>query len=107
MRKKRRKLNFPSLIEVNRQTITDRRTILNHFNQYFTNVANNLNGAKSPDDFTDYRRFMKQRNDNTIEFHEIDKSEIDEIIQDLNPNKSSDMSPRILKLFRGALIIIN
>ena len=103
LRNKRRKLNFPSFIEVNRQTITDRRTILNHFNHYFTNVASNLNSAKSPNDFTDYRRFMKQRNDNTIEFHEIDKSEIDEIIQDLNPNKSSDMSPRILKLFRGVL----
>ena len=103
LRNKRRKLHFPSYIEVNRQMITDRRTILNHFNHYFTNVANNLNSSKTPDEFTDYKKFMKQRVVNTIEFREIDKSEIDEIIHNLNPSKSSDMSPRILKLFRGVL----
>ena len=103
IRNKRRKLHFPCYIEANRQMITDRRTILNHFNHYFTNVANNLNSSKSPDEFTDYTKFMKHRVENTIEFREIDKSEIDEIIHDLNPNKSSDMSPRILKLFKGVL----
>jgi hypothetical protein len=41
------------------------------------NVARNLNSSKSPDDCTDYRKFMKLRIANTIEFQEIDKSEID------------------------------
>ena len=34
---------------------------------------------------------------------DIESNEIDSIIDKLNPNKSSDMSPRVLKLFRGKL----
>ena len=36
-------------------------------------------------------------------FSEIESCEIDLIINDLNPNRSSDISPRILKLFRHAI----
>ena len=46
---------------------------------------------------------MKNRNDSTIFLTEIESHEIDEIIQNLNPNKSSDISPRILKLFRSSI----
>ena len=46
---------------------------------------------------------MKNRVESTIFFDEICESEIVNIINDLNPNKSSDISPRILKLFRGQL----
>ena len=103
MRNKKRVLYFPNYIEVNNQLITDRRMILNNFNKYFTNIANNLNSAKSPDEFKDYRKFMKNRIDDTISFGEIESHEIEDIIQKLNPNKSSDISPRIFKLYRGII----
>ena len=103
MRHKRRTSCFPNYIEINRQCITDRRIILTKFNEYFTNIAKNLNESKSPDEFKDYKKFMKNRVENTIFFDAIESNEIDDIIKKLNPNKSSDISPRILKLFRGII----
>lgn len=103
MRHKKRSVSFPNYIEFNRQLIVDRRIIVNKFNEYFVNIAKNLNDSKSETDFKDYKSFMKNRVDDTMFFNEIESSEIDTIIHNLNPNKSSDMSPRVLKLFRGKL----
>ncbi len=103
MRNKKRSTCFPSYIEFNKQLIADRRIIVNKFNEYFVNIANNLNSSKSQNDFSDYRAFMKKRVDSSIFFSEIESNEIDTIIHNLNPNKSSDMSPRVLKLLRALI----
>ena len=100
MRHKRKSVSFPNYIEINQQLITDRRIIVNKFNHYFVNIAQNLNNSKPESDFKDYKRFLKNRVHETMFFSEIESNEIDDIIGDLNPNKSSDMSPRVLKLFR-------
>ena len=99
LRGKRRTSSFPNLIEVNSQTITDRRAILTKFNEFFTNIAKKLNETKSKDDFKDYKKFMKNRIDDTIFFEEIKQWEVDDIIKKLNSNKSSDISPKVLKLY--------
>ena len=103
MRHKRKSISFPNYIEVNQQLITNRRIILNRFNDYFVNIAQNLNNSKDPSDFKDYRSFLKNRVEETIFLSDIESSEIDDIIGDLNPSKSSDISPRILKLFRQSI----
>ena len=103
MRNKKRKISFPNYIEFNKQLIVDRRIIVNKFNEYFVNIAKNLNDSKSPAEFKSYRLFLKNRVNSTMFLSEIESSEIDLIIDKLNPNKSSDMSPRVLKLFRNAL----
>ena len=100
MRHKRKSVSFPNYIEVNQQLITDRRIIVNRFNHYFVNIAQNLNNSKPQTDFKDFKIFLKNRVEETMFFSEIESNEIDEVIGDLNPNKSSDISPRILKLFR-------
>ena len=103
MRHKRKSVSFPNYIEVNQQLITDRRTIVNKFNHYFVNIAHNLNESKPESDFKDYKMFLKNRVEQSMFFSDIESNEIDEIIGNLNPNKSSDMSPRILKLFRQSI----
>ena len=103
MRHKKMSLSFPNYIEVNRQLITDRRSIVQKFNHYFVGIASNLNENKPPSDFNDYSSFMKNRVESSMFFDEIESNEIDSIIHNLNPNKSSDMSPRVLKIFRNAL----
>ena len=103
MRHKKKSLSFPNYIEHNRQLITDRRTIVQKFNEYFVNIAKNLNDSKPKSDFQDYCTFLKNRVEHTMFFKEIESNEIDSIIADLNPNKSSDMSPRVLKLFRNTI----
>ena len=103
MRHKKKSLSFPNYIEYNRQLITDRRVIVQKLNSHFVDLAKNLNANKSSPDFTDYTKFMKNRVESTLFFEEIESNEIDSIIKDLNPNKSSDISPRILKIFKHHL----
>lgn len=103
MRHKKRSISFPNYIEVNQQLITDRRAIVNQFNDYFVNIAKKLNDSKPETDFKDFSAFLKNRVEETIFLNEIESCEIDSIIAKLNPNKSSDMSPRVLKLFRTAI----
>ena len=55
------------------------------------------------DHFQDYKNFMKNRVADTLFFNDIESNEIDDIINNLNPNKYSDISPRILKMFRYTL----
>ena len=95
MRHKKKSVSFPNFVEINQQLITDRRIIVNRFNHYFVNIAQNLNNSKPHSDFKDYKIFLKNRVEETMFFSEIESNEIDEIIGDLNPNKSSDMSSRI------------
>ena len=60
MRNKKRTYSFPNYIEFNKQLITDRRIIINKFNDNFVNIATNLNDKKSSSDFKDYKVFMKK-----------------------------------------------
>ena len=79
--------------------ITQRKIIIEKFNSYFVNIANNLNKNKTVDEFKNFEKFLKNRNERSAVFDDIETSEIIQIIKDLNPNKSSDISPRILNLF--------
>ena len=103
MRHKNKAVEFPNYIEINEQLITDRRVIVDKFNHYFVNIAKNLNDSKLDTDFKDYSVFMKNRIDATMFFSEIESHEIDTIIDKFNPTKSSDMSPRVLKIFKHSL----
>ncbi len=68
MRHKKKSASFPNYIEVNKQLITDRRTIVQKFNQYFVNIAKNLNDCKPESDFQDYSTFLKNRVESTFFF---------------------------------------
>ena len=103
IRCKKNKLTLPDKITVDTgQIISDRRRICIHFNNYFTNVANNLNADKYDNyigTVPNFRDFLKSPVQNSIFLKPIVFSEIHDIIRNLNSNKSSDFSPRVLKLF--------
>ena len=103
MRNKKKKMTFPNYIDFNGQLVTNRRLIINKFNSYFVNIAENLNNKKCTDEFSNYKLFMKNRVNSTIFLNDIDSHEIESIIDSLNPNKSSDMSPRVLNFFKHIL----
>ena len=103
IRNKRKKLTFPKYINFNGNLITRRRTIIEKFNSYFVNIANNLNKNKNDDEFKNFEKFLKNRNEKSAIFDEIETSEISQIIKDLNQNKSSDLSPRILNLYNHVI----
>ena len=105
IRCKTNKLTFPDYISTeDGQLIRERRVICTHFNKYFTSIADKLNEKKYGDNSNpvlvpDFRDFLHSPVTNTIFLKPIVFSEISEIIRKLNSNKSSDFSPRILKLF--------
>lgn len=103
MRNKQKKLVFPDFLDYNRQLIIDRRTILNLLNKKFVNTAKNLNQDKPESDFKDYRKFLRNQVTDTIFLTDIESSEISRIITDLHLGKASDISVRILKLFKHKL----
>ena len=100
IRCKMRKLTSPSYIEFNGKLITNRRDIACQFNEYFTQVAKQLNQAKYGDSppTVNFEKFLKNRVNVNMFFSEIDPGEINTIIKNLNNNKSSDFSVRAIKL---------
>ena len=64
------------------------------------NIANKLNSSKTAEEFTNFNKFLKNRVNESIFMSDIESNEIDTIIIGLNSNKSSDISPRILKMFK-------
>lgn len=103
IRGKRNKLILPDHITSwSGDIIKERREICNHFNDYFVNIAGNLNNAKYSSykgEIPDFRDFLKQSVVNSIYLDPITFSEVHSIISKLNSGKSSDFSPRLLKLF--------
>ena len=103
IRCKKKKLTLPDHITLSSgEIIIDRRNICNHFNNYFTKVADNLNKEKYDNyvnEVPDYRKFLKNPVSNTIFMTPAGFSEIYDHIKNLNSGKSSDFSPRVLKLF--------
>ena len=96
---------LPSYIDINNNIITERRRIIQELNNYFVSVADNLNNSKYTQlgSAPDFKKFLKNRITANIELSNIKVCEIDEIIKNLNPNKSSDFSPRLLKLIQLSL----
>ena len=78
---------------------------MSEFNKYFVSVASKLNETKYSclQSKADFKRFLKDRVKNNIEFCNVTVSEIDDIIKNFNPNKCSDFSPRLLKLIMHSL----
>ena len=59
---------------------------------------------KNDDEFKNFEKFLKNRNEKSAIFEDIETSEISQIIKDLNPNKSSDLSPRIPNLYKHVIV---
>ena len=84
--------------------ITERRTIANEFNKYFTSVAVNLNNESSIDDgipiisVPHFSKFMEKRVNDSMFFAPCSLDEIENIIKNLDNGKASDISIRIIKI---------
>ena len=99
-----KKTTSPSYLDFNGQLITNRRDIACHFNEYFTSIAHKLNndkyGASNSQPSDSYKLFLKNRVSHSIYFANIECSEVTNIINNFNNNKSSDFSVRALKLIK-------
>ena len=73
--------------------------ICNSFNDYFVNVANNLNRDKYSNnhDIPEFSEFLKDPNTSTNFLEPKSDSEIEDIIAKLSNCKANDISPLLLK----------
>ena len=109
IRCKTRYLKFPDYIKLNNAIITNRRIIVNEFNTFFVNVAQDLNNSKYSDsnfEPPNFTTFLKNRVNSNITCDNITESEVLDIINNLNPNKSSDISPQLLKILHVKFVPI-
>ena len=98
IRCKKKSTQFPNFIDINCTIITDCRVICNNFNDYFVNVANNLNRDKYINhDIPEFNDYLKDRNVSAIVLTPISSDEIKDIIAKLNNYKANDISPLLLK----------
>jgi hypothetical protein len=95
-------LTLPNYLEINKLLVTNRRVMVDKFNQYFVSVASELNDQKyknmDPNCTVDFKQFLKNKENSSIFLSDIDEVEIRHIIRGLNINKSSDISPKLLKI---------
>ena len=87
-------------------TFTDNDAAHN-FNKYFVNIASNLlvetYGNESNSSSSDFKKFMPEKNDQTLSDCLFDSKDIEGIIAKLNNNKSTYFSPKVLKLISSKL----
>ena len=86
---KTKKSSYPTILEINKNLITDPEAICNSFNNFFVNVADNIlnerkyNGNKQ---FTDY---LTNPTPNSFVYALSDASEVEILIKQLNISKAS------------------
>ena len=89
---------FPSFLDINGLIISNRRIMCSEFNNYFTNVASNLNKSRytniTPPDFNS---FLNNPLSSSIHLSPISSLEIENIIKKLDDHKSNDFSSKVLK----------
>ena len=89
---------LPNFIDTNGVIITNRREICTKFNEYFVNVAKNLNADKYSNlDAPDFKQYLRNPITNSLFLSPITDNEIYDIINSLDTNKSNDISPKLLK----------
>ena len=102
VRGKHRRLIKPNFV-VDNKRITDRRVIANEFNKYFISLAPSLNKVYIDEmglrinTLTDFTEFLHDKCSNTIALNECNVKEIESIIADLKPGKSSDIPVHVVK----------
>ena len=99
--------NIKASFVINGKIVEDRRTISNEFNSFFASVAkklnakthsSTLNGSAQNSDFMSYLNKNKKVQ-NSIFMAQTSPEELEEIVQDLQNDKSSDISIFVLKKF--------
>ena len=97
------KRNIKASFIINGQLVEDRRQISNEFNIFFSSVARKLNAKLCSSTLNhngtdgNFKSFLKNRVNNSIYLSPTTAGEVEEIIQNFESDKASDISISILK----------
>jgi hypothetical protein len=93
-------------LKINNVATNDHAQIVNHFNNFFTSVADKIRN-KIPPTNKQYTDYLKNVNHNSFFFSPVDKEEIKNYIKDLNPHKADGPNSIPHKFFEVSLDTIS
>ena len=99
MKSKRKNSNIH--LQINNKIITDPKDVGNHFNEYFSSIAQKMLGKQKVQ--KDASIFLKNRIQNSFFITPTTEEEVSDIIKGLSDNKSSDIYGYSVKLIKIAL----
>ena len=85
-----------------KKRVTERRTIANAFNKYFTSIATKLNAeipdtALSDHQLPSFLQYMMPANQNSMVLFDCNSEEVSNIIMEFKNGKSSDIPVKVIK----------
>ena len=96
----------PNCIEVNKELITDNKQICNEYNNYFSNVADNILKKNKTPMLKTFDKYLKNRNSSSFAFEPCTPNEVFLIIASFNPSKGTGpngIPTEILKMINFAI----
>ena len=99
--------NLPDYILVDDKKVTNKASITNYFNEYFSQIGS-LMAARIPSDTdNDFLNYLKKPINTTFKFQLIDETCIKNIIEQLHTKSSSgydEISTKLLKLIKPTIL---
>ena len=86
---KSKNLNSPNCIEVGNKMVTDTTEICERFNDYFSNIAENILKCSKQPLLKSFDEFLNNPLSHSFVFEPCDPSEVRLLINELNPSKAS------------------
>ena len=87
---KKGKRQHPGYFLKNKTKLTDNQEIVDEFNSYFSSVATKLKSQNIQKHNCHFSSYLKRPCDKSIFFHPTNETEIINVMQELNPTKSTD-----------------
>ena len=79
--------NIPDHLIINHNKVTDKKTIADHFNNYFTEIGRNMEASIKKID-KKYYTYLTKEQSSTFSFKNIEENDLNDIIKQLNPKSS-------------------
>ena len=101
-------LNSPSTIKSNGKTISDPKEIATSFNNYFTNIAEDIIKKRKYNGRINHKKYLTQPVDKSFVLYDIVPKDVAIIISTLNPCKGSGpngLPTKLLMMFKDLLSI--
>ena len=107
LNKNKHKHNSISSLNIDGNSVTDPQLITESFNNFFSQIGENLASKFSRDNNTDYKNYLGSPADQSILLHKISQKEIDNAIKNLKNSSSSgpdEITSKFVKLSAPILI---
>ena len=107
LNKNKHKHNSISSLNIDGNSVTDPQLITESFNNFFSQIGENLASKFSRDNNTDYKKYLGSPADQSILLHKINQKEIDNAIKNLKNSSSSgpdEITSKFVKLSAPILI---